>query len=796
MLQSALDYVSWGFAVFPLGQNSKIPTQGSSGWKGATKDTNAIRAMWMSNRKANVGVAMGDPSGVVGIDLDKGATRETLKLFPRTVTVRSKHGWHLYFKHIPGVTYNKQLIKEGFHATLRSTGLYFVGVGSVVDGHEYTWESDQGGELSPEECAYAELPAEFLPKVKKAYGENTRHQMFVETATAMRAKGKQSDEVLAELHRRNQQDCDPPKQNCDKELEDIVKWVFETVNINAEQASRAAQSTNRNNSENDVSKECEHYVQPLGYDDSAYYYTSSSNKQIVKLSASGHTSSGLMHLMPRAWWEKQGYSKGLSKNGTSLGIDWEGAASDLLEECRSVGIFDPKKVRGLGCWREGENLVVHLGDRLLTNGAETGLNLQGSRHIYELRTSLPSPTAQVATMADRQAVIEAANSLAWADHGQALCFAGGMALLRICGALKWRPMLWLTGPSGSGKSTVMDRVVKNIAGSHGVYIVGNTSEAGIRQKLKASAQPVIFDEAETDDKRSSGRMKGVLELVRQASSDSDAQILKGTSDGKGHAFKVNSMFILSSIQVNLTSEQDINRFTVLDMQRNNPVPWPEVARKLDAVTEELGDRLFSYMIKNFATLQANQAVLEKLIAAKTDMRTAQQYSILLAGYATLRSETVMTEAQADALVESLTMINRVHANKVESEQERECLGWLKVAVVDVERTSGRERMTMGQLITKATGDDEHLKALNLYGINVRKGNVYVAVSNPKLEEIYRNTRWAGGMWGRTLARLPNSRGDKPHRILNHPTKTTEIPYDVVVPGGADDAPYDNAPPLP
>lgn len=784
MLQSALDYLSWGFAVFPLSANSKIPMKGTAGVKDASKSPDKVRAWWLATPHANVGVALGAASGVVAIDLDKGATRETLKAFPRTVTARSKNGWHLYYRYTDGLT-NTQLVKEGYNATLRSTGYYVVGVGSTVDGWEYVWESDEGGELAPGECQIAELPAEFLPKVKKLYGENTRHQMFVETATAMRAKGHTPEEVLAELHRRNREDCNPPKQNCEKELQDICNWVFQTVSENPEQVAQRNSKVEKRNLKDNVDgvaeENIQHYVQPLGYDDSAYYYTSSSNKQIVKLSASAHTSQGLLHLMPYQWWESR-YSKGVTKDGVSKGIDWTQAASDLLQACRDEGIFDPKKVRGLGCWREydwlnqRQKLVIHLGDRLWMDGKELPLNALGeSRNIYELRQRLPSPVATQASRQDLQALMDAANALAWSDPCHAMLFVGGLSVLRICGALKWRPMLWLTGPSGSGKSTVVEMVIKNVAGPHGVYILGNSSEAGIRQRLKASAQPVIFDEAETDDKRSGNRMKAVLELVRQASSDSDAQIVKGTSDGKGHAFKVNSMFVMSSIQVNLTSEQDINRFTLLELRRNNPNPWKDVSRKLDAITEDLADRLFSYMISKFETLQSNQAKLEEAIAKTTDMRTAQQYSILLAGYVTVKEGTVISDEQAQKLCESVGLIKAVHQDKEDGEQELECLNWLKLANVDVEVYGNRERVPMSQLILKATGSQEYLDVLRKLGIDVDDKNVYVASRHAELDAVYRNTRWEGGLWSRTLSRLPNAAASVRRSMGLCRLRTTAIP---------------------
>lgn len=263
MLNDALRFAKLGFPVFPLSVGSKIPWGGTNGVKDATRDPDKIREAWLKHPNSNIGLALGQEASVVAIDLDKGATDADLARFPRTVTARSKNGWHLFFrwsttaKNVKEFTLPREDGSVGPSVNVRSDGLYVVGVGSVVADWEYRWHSDAGGELSPADVQYAEIPAWVLPGSSssrndasstqsaqaptptgersdgKVYGDNTRHAFFVKAATAARKEGKQFDEILAKLHLLNQTNCVPPKANCHDELTKIVQWVFGKTQVDS-----------------------------------------------------------------------------------------------------------------------------------------------------------------------------------------------------------------------------------------------------------------------------------------------------------------------------------------------------------------------------------------------------------------------------------------------------------------------------------------------------------------------------------------------------------------------------------
>lgn len=101
MLDSALHYASWGWPVFPLKQNTKIPAT-RNGFKDATTDTTQIRQWWTENPQQNIGLPTGHHFDVIDIDIPHGyesyAQIEEEGLIPDVhgMVHTSSAGMHLY----------------------------------------------------------------------------------------------------------------------------------------------------------------------------------------------------------------------------------------------------------------------------------------------------------------------------------------------------------------------------------------------------------------------------------------------------------------------------------------------------------------------------------------------------------------------------------------------------------------------------------------------------------------------------------------------------------------------------
>lgn len=247
---------------------------------------------------------------------------------------------------------------------------------------------------------------------------------------------------------------------------------------------------------------------------------------------------------------KLGGSK-VDKNTGDRTPDYDKAFFNLLEQCSKIGTFWAERFRGPGVWIDEGKVKFHKGDRFEKT----------SEHYYA---------------ADPRGFIspEKGNVLEYAQHfyvelSQAYGKDTASALLGFVvsalagGSLKWRSHLWLTGPRGVGKTTVW-KILSEVFAGHAVDVEGRSSAAGIRQHVKASARPVLVDEAEPGTMRWEGQ--GLIMLARASSSGAE-QVL-GTPDGKGCSFRLNSSFCFASINPPAMNAADATRFHIVRLNRH------------------------------------------------------------------------------------------------------------------------------------------------------------------------------------------------------------------------------------
>jgi hypothetical protein len=80
LAQAAEFYASHGIPIFPLAPRSKHPLKHSRGFYDATAELEQVRRWWSEHPEANIGVALGEPSGRWLLDCDaKSGGLETLK---------------------------------------------------------------------------------------------------------------------------------------------------------------------------------------------------------------------------------------------------------------------------------------------------------------------------------------------------------------------------------------------------------------------------------------------------------------------------------------------------------------------------------------------------------------------------------------------------------------------------------------------------------------------------------------------------------------------------------------------
>lgn len=189
------------------------------------------------------------------------------------------------------------------------------------------------------------------------------------------------------------------------------------------------------------------YFVMLGYDHEKYYFFQHEKKQVLVYTKNDFTDSGLIALAPLNWWEREfpAESNHSSINRRSA-MDW------LVRGCHKAGIYDPTRIRGRGAWIDDGRVIYHHGGYLSVDGQPTAITKIKSRYVYELDRSLPEPADSPLSDEEGARLIEIAKLFRWTKPGSAALLAGFVALAPLCGALRWRPHVWVTGGAGSGKA--------------------------------------------------------------------------------------------------------------------------------------------------------------------------------------------------------------------------------------------------------------------------------------------------------------------------------------------------------
>lgn len=481
----------------------------------------------------------------------------------------------------------------------------------------------------------------------------------------------------------------------------------------------------------------------LGYDGNAHFYYNLAVGDIFVCSA--FTPKELFHLAPEVFWNEN------YRSGDSDKTNWTRAANDLITASQRKGRFNPSDARGFGVWLDRGRTVVNNGTRLIVDGLENPIHWTGE-HVYisskrKLQT-LASP------LTDAKILIEACGLLHWKDSRSKYLLPGWLALARVAGALPVRPHVWLTGGSGTGKSTVMTRIVDPALGGPKSFLFaqGGTTEAGIRQTLKSCSVPVILDEFESVTKATKERNESIIELLRNTWSVTNGQIVKGSAGGLSMGFNLAFAALVSSIGVNLLTDADRSRFSVLELapHGDDPSDWLKLAELLKSITPEFGERLFARSVNMLPTILKNYEVFQTAIAKKSRQRTGQQLGMLLAGYTSLITDLVIDEEDAEWLVCELDLETE-KADRVS--EEIECLNHLLTYRVMLDQAA-RFSMTVGDILRLPDHESNNLAIkdeLRKYGIVVERDAIFISDSHASLKLLYSNSRWI--TWHIHLRRL-------------------------------------------
>ena len=211
-----------------------------------------------------------------------------------------------------------------------------------------------------------------------------------------------------------------------------------------------------------------------------------------------------------------------------------------MTACANEGLWDPSsRCRGVGGWStDAGGLIFHCGDTIFIQppDQQVYLTYQPGRideHVYPAGPKRPHPDIAAGDPSRAGSeTFEILRSWSWKRPGlDPVLLLGWIGAALLGGALRWRPMIWVTGDAETGKSTLHEFVFDLFG--RGIIRASDATAASLWQKLGYSSIPVVVDEleAEADDRQA----QKVIALARQAASG--GVILRGGADHVGTEFQ-------------------------------------------------------------------------------------------------------------------------------------------------------------------------------------------------------------------------------------------------------------------
>ena len=360
--------------------------------------------------------------------------------------------------------------------------------------------------------------------------------------------------------------------------------------------------------------------QILGVADDGRAYFISETERLHAYNLSSITRTQLVNLANVDWWRDH-YGGG--KDG------WDLAQSDIIH-VSSVGDFDPDRMRGRGAWREPDGRICyHDGKKVRGDFSESRIYLRRSYKDIGLNGSHASAEA-------RAGVFNAAVNLTFTSLADCIRTLSWAILAPFAGALPWRPAGLLTAASGTGKTTIVNTIIKPLA----LPIIcsgGESTAAGIRQRIGLDSCAVVVEEAEADTQKKKQNRDETFSLMRQSTSDDSPDVLKGTIDGKGMRFTLRSMFFFVSISPEIDSEADENRIFRVNLSKANypREKWLQRDRALKAsITPEVCAEIRAFTWGHMPVIIAlSERVAERVqMVAGIDNRAALSESLMIAAF--------------------------------------------------------------------------------------------------------------------------------------------------------------------
>lgn len=376
---------------------------------------------------------------------------------------------------------------------------------------------------------------------------------------------------------------------------------------------------------------------------------------------------------------------------------WDGtkAQESLMTACARKGVWRPQDhVRGRGAWATSEGLLVHAGGRLYSSSGKSARPGLIGDMVYPAAPMGLAPAEGGDGQLAAEDLLEHLGTWNWARPYDARLLFGWTISSMMAGALKVRPLTWITGEKETGKSSLVGEngVIHQLFGS-GILMTANTTAAGLYQKIGYDSLPVAVDEIEA--KRGNQKTEAVIELARQAYSG--GMVLRGGADHEGKEFRAMCPVLFGSILIPPLMPQDLSRMALLNLR---PFPLgvsaPVVAEGRFA---EIGRILLRRVLDRWQHWPERLALWRGyMMALGHSGRAADQFGTLLAAADLMLAEVAPTEEDMEKIAGAMRP-QELHETQVASSNASRCIGFAMSRPLASMR--GGENMMVSELVACA-----------------------------------------------------------------------------------------------
>ncbi len=508
--------------------------------------------------------------------------------------------------------------------------------------------------------------------------------------------------------------------------------------------------------------------------------------------ASRFSKRDMLSLAPLDWYREHFGTR--TKYGDR--VDWYGAMGALIDRGSKSGLFRPDRVRGLGYWSEDGRPLLHLGDQLLLADGTTeapATYCEGDGIYPRQLPPLKGPDDEPLRLSKAKRILRLFESLLWEVPAAAYMAAGWTVLAPLCGFLRRRPHIWITGPPGCGKTTIIDQLIMPLTGGFCLPAKRmDTTADMLRRELGNDALPVLIDEPRPASGGSTARIDRIIELMLSASTG--GLVVRTTPHGKPLSYRIRSMFCLGRLGWAQPDPQDQHRITELCLRDPRELGdkaaqdahWHAIQGEIDRLPDRVAEMLLARTHDRWVRTGRLQTLLEITKSAAGTVlgrnRAADQFGTLFAGAFILLDEKVPDEKSVIAKMQDLGLGAYVEKMRPAGRRILDLLFQVREVV---STSNGTIEMSVGEMIALVAnpqsdgskglpGLKDAKRHLRDIGFVLHHGNLYVANQSVWISKTLAGTSFADDH-ASLLRALPPAEAGGRRWFAGRQSRTTRIP---------------------